>query len=307
MKIIVKICRCIFIQGLFPLLILTQNSIADTDFKGIWQGYITATYEGVPLLNSGYTLNIKTQNDGRISGTAYIYRKDTFAFEGILDFIGTVDDSRMKVTELNILKEKLFDKNSPLCIKLMSLDWNRKDGRDFLSGKWDESVKNPVPNTFCPVGNVYLSRYDSTKPEGLEPIPAEVMQAIQADKSAKMNFLNTELADPIVINVSHPFLRMEISDYLKEDNDTISVYLNRRPMVEKLRIANKPFKLSFWLDRNSGLTEIILYAENLGSIPPNTSNLSIFDGEIEHRVIIRSTSEISAVLHLRYVAAARSD
>ena len=79
---------------------LSFSASAQVDFKGIWQGYITAPGS----YNSGYTLHIEEYAGDRISGTAYIYRnEDPIQFDGVLDFIGTVSKKINKITELVII------------------------------------------------------------------------------------------------------------------------------------------------------------------------------------------------------------
>lgn len=276
------------------MMIYSTVSTGQVNYKGIWQGYITAP-DSYP---SGYTLHIEEVSADRISGTAYIYRnEDPIQFIGVLDFIGTVSKSGSRLTELVIVKERMPDKTRRLCVKYMDLDFTHKDDLDYLSGKWDGSLTDL---TACLPGKVYLRRYNPAEPKGIEPIPDEIMTAIKEDESSKMHFLNTELAKPIIINVKSSVLKFEIRDYLKEDQDTISIYLNRSPIIERLGILKKPFKETVRLDRNTELNEIILFAENLGQIPPNTSILTIIDGETKHRLIISSTNEVSAVIYLRY-------
>lgn len=48
------------------------------------------------------------------------------------------------------------------------------------------------------------------------------------------------------------------------------------------------------------LNEIILFAENLGKIPPNTSQLIIIDGTNTYRLIIESDLQKSAAIYLKY-------
>ncbi|MBC7743638.1 MAG: hypothetical protein H7096_00890 [Flavobacterium sp.] len=281
----------VILNILIPITIFTSSS--QPNYKGIWQGYITAPGS----YNSGYTLHVEEQTYDRISGTAYIYRnEDPFIFDGVLDFIGTVNQFA-KLTELVIIREKVNDPTHRLCIKFMGLDYSNKDSIEFLTGNWDGSL---IDNTPCLAGKVYLRRYNPKNPAGIERIPDEILKAISFDKSSKMNFLKTELAKPVVINVRNNVIRLEIRDYLREDFDTVSIYLNRRLLVKKIGIFRKPYKQTVRLIRNSELNEIILFAENLGQVPPNTSDLLIIDGDRKHRVVIRSTKETSAVVYLRY-------
>jgi hypothetical protein len=291
-----ELCRYLRFSAVFIVLIslLPPCAKAQIHYKGIWQGYITAPGS----YNSGYTLHIEDQTGDRISGTAYIYRnEDPIRFDGVLDFIGTVDGAAGKITELVVLKEKMPDKHRKLCIKFMSLEFTEKDSLQYLTGNWEGSLTNKTP---CIPGKVYLRRHNPLDPNGIEPIPAEIIHAIAADTLSNMKFLNTELAKPIIITVRSPVIKFEIRDYLREDFDTVSIYLNRRPIAQRIGIFKKPYKQTFRLDENSELNEIVLYAENLGLIPPNTSDLLIIDGTRKHQLIIRSTKETSAVVYLRY-------
>jgi len=270
------------------------NSEAQISYKGIWQGYITAPGS----YNSGYTLHVEEHLGDRISGTAYIYRnEDPIRFDGVLDFIGTVNSNESRVTELVILQQKMPDEHRRLCIKFMNLEYTQKDSLEYLTGNWDGSLTDKTP---CIPGKVYLRRHNPMDPDGIEPIPSTILHAISADTSTNMTFLNTELANPIIIEVNNPLIKFEIRDYLREDFDTVSIYLNRRPIAQRIGIFKKPHRQSFRIDRNSELNEIVLYAENLGLVPPNTSNLLIIDGKKKHQLIIRSTKQVSAVVYLRF-------
>lgn len=276
------------------LLFVVFGASAQINLKGVWQGYITAPQS----FNSGYTLHIEEHVGDRISGTAYIYRnEDPVKFDGRLDFIGTVNQGTSKLTELVILSENMPDDHWKLCVKFMGLEFSRKDSLEFLTGNWDGSLVN---GSACVPGKVLLRRHNPLDPKGIEPIPHQVMNSIAEDKSSKMVFLNTELAKPVVINVSNRLIKFEIRDYLREDFDTVSIYLNRRPLAKKIGIFKKPYKQTFRLDANSELNEIILFAENLGHVPPNTSDLLIIDGNRKHKLIIRSSNVESAVVYLRY-------
>jgi hypothetical protein len=94
---------------------------------------------------------------------------------------------------------------------------------------------------------------------------------------------------------------VNVKDYLKEDNDTVSIFINREPWVKNFNIEKKPLKLSFDLHQNFDLVEIIVYANNLGLIPPNTCKLEVNDGERTQTILIESTLQKSAVLYLRKI------
>ncbi len=284
------------------LLLSGFTAKAQGEYLGIWHGYVTASVNGIPLPNSGLALIVKEQVGDMIAGKGYIYGTDHVDFDGLLDFIGTIDSTTSRITELKILKYKEPNKITELCIKYMTLGYSKKDTTQYLTGRWegyyiDRDNKSRLP---CNPGKVYLKKFNPESPDDLMPIPKEVFTAIEKDRNEKPTFFNTQLAEPIVVNVRNTALKLSVRDYLREDNDTVSVYLNRRPVLSKQLIKKKPITLSLRLYKGSELNELVLYAENLGLVPPNTSVLTIDDGETKQNLVIRSTDQVSAVVHLRY-------
>jgi|GEM_PF-723159 len=283
----------------FLIFCLTAFNAKAQDYKGIWHGYIT---EFNYTITSGYVLQVKEHKGNIISGRAYIYSKKYFLFQGLLDFIGTIDKSSSKVTELVIVKSEMPTDMALLCIKFLNLHFNKKENKETLTGSWNGYSERNA----CRPGEVFLQRYVLNDTTQTDPIPAPIIEMIHTDESPKMTFLNTELTTPIILNVSKPNVTVEISDYLREDNDTISVYFNRKPLISNLKIRKRAFKKSIRLDKLSGLNEIILYAENLGEVPPNTCVLIVNDGITKQKVNIFSSLQSSAVVYLNYTPAPAS-
>jgi hypothetical protein len=91
-----------------------------------------------------------------------------------------------------------------------------------------------------------------------------------------------------------------LNDYSRVDNDTVSVYLNRLPIAKNIWISKRAAVINFKIDTRISLHELLLYAENLGQIPPNTSSLLIVDGSRTHRIQIESDKQKTAAIYLRY-------
>lgn len=262
------------------------------DLKGLWVGSLVSDTVGVPVINTEYVLNIKEQHENTLSGRAYVIEKE-YEFEGVLDFIAVLDKGRLKISELRIVSSKVPTQNKILCIKFLNLGLSLGETTDYLKGHWTGALED---HSHCTPGMAVLERAKSGK---AKPISNAILTMIATD-TAPNGFLNTKLATPALVNVQNTFLELEISDYLKEDGDTISLYLNRRPLVRKLPILRKLQKKSLRINPNTGITELILYAENLGQVPPNTCVLTVFDGFTRQRVRIESTKETSATIYFRY-------
>lgn len=66
-------------------------------------------------------------------------------------------------------------------------------------------------------------------------------------------------------------ITLNIYDNGTIDGDTISIYYNGRPILKNKGLTAKPLVVEIELDENIALHSIVLFAENLGSIPPNTA------------------------------------
>ena len=64
------------------------------------------------------------------------------------------------------------------------------------------------------------------------------------------------------------------------DGDTVSIVLNGKVILSKKELTAKPIETTIkMLDGTGDSLQLILYAENLGNIPPNTGLLVVQDGK----------------------------
>jgi hypothetical protein len=96
-------------------------------------------------------------------------------------------------------------------------------------------------------------------------------------------------------------IRLDLYDNGEIDGDTVSIYHNNVLLVSHARLSQKP--ITFRIDVNTAnpYHELIMVAENLGSIPPNTSVMIITAGSKRYKVFIFSTEQKNAkvVLNLK--------
>jgi predicted HTH domain antitoxin len=83
------------------------------------------------------------------------------------------------------------------------------------------------------------------------------------------------------------------------DNDTVSVYLNNRLIVNKQQLSDRPIQFKVNFDKEEDVLELILFAENLGDVPPNTSLMIVKDGDKVHEVKLTSNERKNAVVRFK--------
>ena len=96
-------------------------------------------------------------------------------------------------------------------------------------------------------------------------------------------------------------IRLDLYDNGEIDGDTVSIYHNNVLLVSQARLSQKPITFRIAVNAENPYHELVMVAENLGSIPPNTSVMIITAVNKRYRVYISSTEEKNAkvVLNLK--------
>jgi hypothetical protein len=106
-----------------------------------------------------------------------------------------------------------------------------------------------------------------------------------------------ELVKTIVTSAKD--VSVKIYDNGTIDNDTVSVYIDNKLVISKQRLTEKPITVKLNLDEQTDFHELVMVAENLGEIPPNTSLMIVNAGDKQYEVRITSTEQKNAVVHFR--------
>ncbi len=113
------------------------------------------------------------------------------------------------------------------------------------------------------------------------------------------NFYKREKEVERVLEVNNSILRLEIYDNGEIDNDSISVFFNNTMILADGKLDLVPIKLNIRLDSSLDYNELGMLALNLGTIPPNTAVLILYDGKIRHEIFLSSDLNRSAILRIR--------
>jgi hypothetical protein len=100
------------------------------------------------------------------------------------------------------------------------------------------------------------------------------------------------------IEVDSRSFRVDLYDNGQIDGDTISLYLNGKLMVSRQRLSTEPISLKVTMTEDDN--ELIMYAENLGSIPPNTALMVVTVGDKRYEVNISSSEKTNGAVRFRY-------
>ncbi len=102
------------------------------------------------------------------------------------------------------------------------------------------------------------------------------------------------------IEVNSKKITLNVYDNAIMDGDTVSIFYNGKLLLSHQRLSEKPIVVDIELDENSSRNEILLFAENLGSIPPNTALIVVTAGDKRYELFSKASLDENAVLVFMY-------
>ncbi|MXV17165.1 hypothetical protein [Hufsiella ginkgonis] len=272
------------------------SSASAQDIKGKWYGMVTQIPGGYSTF---FDLEFDIKQDPGITGVSYSYKHPNLYEK--LQFTGKVrgDSIYLREDSAKIMQE-ILPEDWVLCVKNFTVAYRKVGAREFLQGTWDGKMKGDRTRDCLP-GSVILSRSKEDIKYFVDsihsPIPASGFEPVP---SFTKTFANTNISKVTEIEVKHLDLELRLRDYLEVDNDTITVYLNRKILAPNIWISKKAVSIKFKMNPTVPLNELLLYAVNLGRIPPNTSEMYLIDGTRSYRIMIESDKQKTAAVYLRY-------
>jgi hypothetical protein len=132
-----------------------------------------------------------------------------------------------------------------------------------------------------------------------------------SDSSIKIKPPETPIIIPFVLRtrtnallktltVNHNIIEIRIYDDGAIDNDTVSVYYDNKLIISKARLTDQAITTHIQVEPSDHPHQLVMVAENLGDIPPNTSLLVVVDGEKKYEERIISTEQKNVVIDFLY-------
>jgi hypothetical protein len=98
------------------------------------------------------------------------------------------------------------------------------------------------------------------------------------------------------IPVAGDSIELRFYDNAEVDGDSISLFLNDKLIFEHIRLTEKAYTIKLAVNDLNATNELTMVAENLGSIPPNTSYMVVLVGENRYDARLESTEGSSAMV-----------
>lgn len=107
-----------------------------------------------------------------------------------------------------------------------------------------------------------------------------------------------ELMKSLIVNEQDVTVRLY--DNGEIDDDTISIYFDKRLLISGKRLSATPITVKLKIDDENQVHELVMVAENLGRIPPNTALMIVDAGDQRFDVRITSTEQKNALVRFSY-------
>jgi hypothetical protein len=120
------------------------------------------------------------------------------------------------------------------------------------------------------------------------PIPVPAVLA-----SRKNELLKT-------LTVNNNQIEIRIYDDGAIDNDSVSVYYDNKLIISKARLTDQPIIAKITVSPSAHPHQLVMVAENLGDIPPNTSLLVVSDGDKRYEERIISNEQKNVMINFMY-------
>jgi|GEM_PF-3040608 len=282
-----------------------KDPIKPNALAGHWRGWLQQ--EPVVMTHDFY-YEMDLQQDGeKVWGSSYIYVDENYAE---MRLVGTFKNGVLKFKEVEFVKEYIrvgFE----WCLKYGDLYYRVQDSTAFLESK-GVTVDGDAPIS----GKCSPARVQLRKPEKkiIKPPPPRI-DSTQKDSTGKPLVITSpkptikegkvvkigdrEAKRGRELTVRSAKIRISVMDNQRVDGDSITLYYNDRIVFQHLPLKKNPKTFKIDLDLDSEVQVLVLFADNLGEIPPNTAKFIVDDGKETQTVILESDLDRCDMIYLK--------
>ena len=256
------------------------------DISGEWIGILTQKAGGYSQ-SYAFSMNLIQTNDS-VEGYSYISLWDKPQIYGKIKLKGIFSNQIFSFQESDVLSENRGNLNFVWCIKEGSLKYFTKGDSSILEGEWFSS-KTPR----CAPGAIRLAKYYTPPQQVTEQTDTNVENNVTYDEIDTTRQLKTGHN----VTVPNNKVKIFVSDASLVDDDTISLIFNGKIILEKYALTKTPYQLTIRCNPNEE-NKVVMYAHNMGEVPPNTAKIQIISGRYKKTIRMDSNTDESDVIYI---------
>jgi hypothetical protein len=277
-------------RGPFLAILLILSCIGrGEDLNGIWKGTLTQEPGGC---YPQYFLELQINfNDDRLTGKAYDYYDKAHFVK--MSFTGryNAQTHRLVIIENEVLEANIPGECEP-CIKTYDLNYSKNGDQEELNGDWKGIFSSR--RLVCPPGQIRLRRAtQSDFPVDIEQ--SDTLAALQ--KTLHLQARAPTLVKTVTLH--SPDVKIDLYDDGVIDGDSVTVFINNKLLLYHRMLTDRPLTIHFNAFPNMEY-ELVMYADNLGTIPPNTALLMVTSGSEKYEAFLSSSEQQSATIRFVY-------
>jgi hypothetical protein len=275
----------------FLFILATYSVLPAQELSGSWKGRLVMAPSGCfPVYNLQFDIQV---NDSVVRGTAWHF-SDSFNFvKQNLQGVYRADSQVLLLRETSLISQQLKPDCIP-CTKQYRLTYHKASGinttDEQIRGTWfTASGRAQDGKTLCDPGTVVLNRFS-------------VQSTATTKRAPSLRNKTNTLFKEIVVDSG--LVQIELYDNGQIDGDTISVYVNEKPVVYRQMLKTVAVSLSVLVDRQKPLQDVVMVGENLGTIPPNTALMVVLAGKDRYQLHLKADEKQNALVRFIYKGSA---
>jgi hypothetical protein len=294
-----------FVATLIILATCHLSAQPSTELVGRWEGvhYYGDTirlYDGTMVVRAStidsmrMILTIDKLQNGKFSGKLHehFYSDPTGVyFNAIVE--GFIQDEKVHFASFD-LKENKMPSGNRWCKPKATGVLVKRDNLFILNISFESTLT-------CTIGPAILER--KARENQIVPVPPPDLSLSSAAKKDSVviieSFRRRSRSETSTITVKADSVRINFSDNGIVDGDSISVFVNGRLEAAHISLTRIPHTISVHFEKGSDEIEVAMFAENVGSVPPNTSLMQVLEGSKTHQVYLSSDTRKNAVVKIK--------
>lgn len=153
----------------------------------------------------------------------------------------------------------------------------------------------PEPVVVQPQPSIPKETQPVTKTENKPPVK-EPTVSITKVPNIKEKFVERKKVLTTELPLLGDTIELHFYDNAEIDGDSISLFMNNRLVFEHVKLSDKPYVVKFAVTELTESNELVMVAENLGAIPPNTSYMIAYVNGVRYTANLESTENSSAMI-----------
>ena len=260
-------------------LILEQDK---NNVKGVLNYFFKNTYRSIPIRGT-YNSNTRLVYISNVPVSYYgsYYNREV---DCAMNFAATLRVSQVNsVLKGSFLSKPEYKYTCPEILFTLTLN------TDSLR---QDSVKQAI--------SILKETYQVWRPSETDTVAAVKIQprnVVNYVVSNQYKEREKEVAQELTVEADS--IKVDFYDNGEIDGDSISVFLNDKLIAFNRILTTRSVHFDIPLDREREVNEITMFADNLGSIPPNTALMIVNDGKKRYEVRLSSSLEKSATIRIR--------